>query len=52
MSITASDYKSLKFQIKGLEETAADLKRDNGEKAKKIAEQAKIIEELKAKLAK
>lgn len=52
MSVTASDYQSLKLQIKGLEETVAELKRDNGEKAKIIAEQAKLIEELKAKLAK
>ncbi len=52
MSVTASDYKRLKLQIKGLEETAAELKKDTGEKAKIIAEQAKLIEELKAKLAK
>ena len=52
MSVTESDYKKLKLQIKGLEEIAAELKRDTREKAKIIAEQAKIIEELKAKLAK
>ena len=47
MSVTASDYQSLKLQIKGLEKIAAELKRDNGEKVKIIAEQAKLIEELK-----
>ena len=52
MSLTASDYQSLKLQLKELEEIVADLKRDNEEKAKIIAEQAKIIEELKTKLAK
>nr|QNO56033.1 hypothetical protein GMDKCDLI_00012 [Methanosarcinales archaeon ANME-1 ERB7] len=28
MSVTASDYQSLKLQIKGLEEIVAELKRD------------------------
>jgi hypothetical protein len=48
----ASDYQSLKLKIKELEEIVAELKSDNEEKAKIIAEQARIIEELKAKLAK
>lgn len=52
MPVTASDYQSLKLQIKGLEEIVAELKSDNEAKAKIIAEQAKLIEELKAKLAK
>jgi len=52
MSVTASDYQSLKLQIKWLEEIVAELKKDNEEKAKIIAEQAKLIEELKVKLAK
>jgi predicted RNase H-like nuclease (RuvC/YqgF family) len=52
MSVTASDYQSLKLKIKELEEMVSELKRDNEEKAKIIAEQAKTIEELKAKLAK
>lgn len=52
MSVTASDYQSLKLQIKGLEEIVAELKSDNEAKAKIIAEQAKLIEELRAKLAK
>ena len=37
MSATASDYQSLKLQIKGLEEIVAELKRDNVEKVKIIA---------------
>jgi type II secretory pathway component HofQ len=45
MYVTASDYQSLKLKIKELEEIVAELKSDNGEKAK-------LIEELKAKLAK
>ncbi|RCV65088.1 hypothetical protein C5S53_05485 [Methanophagales archaeon] len=52
MSVTESDYQSLKLQIKGLEKIVAELKGDNEAKAKIIAEQAKLIEELKAKLAK
>jgi hypothetical protein len=52
MPVTASDYQSLKLQIKGLEEIVAELKSDNEAKAKIIAEQAKLIEELRAKLAK
>jgi len=52
MSVTASDYQSLKLKIKELEEIVVELKSDNEEKAKIIAEQAKLIEELKAKLAK
>jgi transposase len=52
MSVTASDYQSMKRKIKELEEIVAELKSDNEEKAKIIAKQAKIIEELKAKLAK
>jgi len=52
MSVTASDYQSLKLQIKWLEDIVAELKSDNEEKAKIIAEQTKLIEELKAKLAK
>ena len=52
MSVTESDYQSLKLQIKWLEEIVAELKSDNEEKAKIIAEQTKLIEELKAKLAK
>jgi hypothetical protein len=52
MPVTASDYQSLKLQIKGLEEIVAGLKSDNEAKAKIIAEQAKLIEELRAKLAK
>ena len=51
MSILASEYQSLIVRVKELEETVAELKRDNEEKAKIIAEQAKQIEELKAKLA-
>ena len=51
MSILASEYQSLILRIKELEEIVAELKRDNEEKAKIIAEQAKQIEELKAKLA-
>ena len=38
------------LRVKELEEIVAKLKRDNDEKAKIIAEQAKQIEELKAKL--
>ncbi|RCV65529.1 Transposase [Methanophagales archaeon] len=52
MPVTESDYQSLKLQIKGLEKIVAELKGDNEAKAKIIAEQAKLIEELKAKLAK
>ena len=51
MSILASEYQSLILRIKELEEIVAELKSDNEEKAKIIAEQAKQIEELKAKLA-
>jgi transposase len=52
MYLTESDYQSLKLKIKELEEIVAELKSGNEEKAKIIAEQAKLIEELKAKLAK
>nr|QNO54529.1 hypothetical protein LPKEAICH_00020 [Methanosarcinales archaeon ANME-1 ERB7] len=48
MSVTASDYQSLKLKIKELEEIVAELKSDNEAKAKIIAEQAKLIEELKS----
>jgi len=34
MPATASDYQSLKLQIKGLEEIVAELKSDNEAKAK------------------
>jgi hypothetical protein len=44
VSVTASDYQRLKRQITGLKETIAELKRDNGEKAKINAGQAKLIE--------
>jgi hypothetical protein len=43
MSITESDYQSLKLKIKELEEIVAELKSDNEEKAKIIAEQTKLI---------
>jgi len=51
MSVTASDYQSLKLRIKELEERVAELEKDNVVQAKIIAEQTKQIEELKAKLA-
>ncbi|RJS75446.1 IS66 family transposase, partial [Methanophagales archaeon] len=51
MPVMASDYLSLTLRINELEETVAELKNDNEEKAKIIAEQTKQIEELKAKLA-
>ena len=51
MSVTASDYQSLKLRIKELEERVAELEKDNAVQAKIIAEQTKQIEELKAKLA-
>jgi len=34
MPVTASDYQSLKLQIKGLEDLVAELKSDNEAKAK------------------
>jgi len=49
--VTASDYLSLTLRIKELEEIVAELKKDNEEKAKIIADRTKQIEELKAKLA-
>ena len=51
ISILASEYQSLILRIKELEKIVAELKRDKEEKAKIVAEQAKQIEELKAKLA-
>ena len=51
ISILASEYQSLILRIKELEKIVAELKRDKEEKAEIIAEQAKQIEELKAKLA-
>jgi len=51
ISILASEYQSLILRIKKLEKIVAELKRDKEEKAEIIAEQAKQIEELKAKLA-
>ena len=50
MPVTASDYLSLTLRINELEEIVAELKNDNEEKAKIIAQQTKQIEELKAKL--
>ena len=43
MSISASEYQSLIVRVKELEETVAELKRDNDEKAKIIAEQIRDI---------
>jgi hypothetical protein len=52
VSIASSDYQSLTLRLKEQEEIIAKLSKDNEEKAAIITEQSKLIEELKAKLAK
>ena len=52
MSILAGESQRLMLRINELEEIITELKKENAEQANIISKQAKIIEELKAKLAK
>ena len=52
MSILAGESQRLMLRINELEEIITELKKEHAEQANIISKQAKLIEELKAKLAK